>query len=86
MSVQALSFLLVAIISAALAVAILIRGLRYRLYVSFGVLCGVLFVYYLTAFLFGVTEDRLWYRLSVLSALAIPPTALRFFTIFLGQG
>lgn len=86
MSVQALSFLLVAIISAALAVAILIRGLRYRLYVSFGVLSGVLFLYYLTAFLFGVTEDRLWYRLSVLSALAIPPTALRFFTIFLGQG
>ena len=85
MSVQALSFLLAAIISAALAIAILLRGVRYRLYASFGTLNGIFFLYYVAAFIHQVSDESFWFRLSVLAALAIPSSAIRFFSVFLGQ-
>lgn len=85
MSVESLSFLLAAIISAALAIGMFIRGTRDRLHLSFSVLNAVLFVYYLASFVSEVSEFGFWYRLGILSALAIPTAAIRFFTIFLGH-
>jgi signal transduction histidine kinase len=85
MTVQALSFLLAAIISAALSIAILMRGSKNRLYAGFSILNGVLFLYYLSSFIYGVSDHGLWLRISVLAALAIPASAIRFFTVFLGQ-
>jgi signal transduction histidine kinase len=85
MSVQSLSFLVAAIITAALAVAILLRDARNRLYASFSLFNGVLFLYYLSSFVHGVSESSVWGRLTFLAALAIPLSGVRFFTIFLGQ-
>lgn len=85
MTVQALSFLLAAIISAALAIAMLIRSPKNRLFTSFSTIAGVLFAYYLSAFIHGVSEEGFWYRLNILAALGIAPAALRFFTLFLGR-
>jgi two-component system, NtrC family, sensor histidine kinase HydH len=85
MTVQALSFLLAAIISAALAVAMLIRDPRNRLYVSFSTIAGGLFLYYLSAFIHGLSGEGFWYRLNILASLGIAPAALRFFTLFLGR-
>ena len=85
MSVQALSFLLAAIISAALAIAILLRGARYRLYASYSILSSIFFLYYVTAFIYRVSDEGFWFRLSILAALAIPSSAIRFFSIFLGH-
>ncbi len=85
MSVQAISFLLAAIISASLAIALVIRGARYRLYASFSTLNAVFFLYYVSAFVYHVSDEGFWFRVSILAALAIPTSSIRFFTIFLGQ-
>ncbi|MCA9565039.1 MAG: GAF domain-containing protein, partial [Myxococcales bacterium] len=85
MTVHSLSFLLAAIICAALAIAILLRGARYRLYSSFSTLNGILCLYFLSSFAYAVSDVPFWMRLGLIAAICIPGSAIHFFTIFLGR-
>lgn len=86
MDIQTQSSLLSAIVCLAIAIGIQIRGRRSRLHLYFVVLNVVYSIWSLAMFVAEVTEERLWLRVSMFAALAIPWSALRFFQTFLGEG
>ena len=77
--------LLAAIVCIAIAISIQIRGRRSALHLYFVVLNAVLATWNLSAFLHQLLGQGLWLRISMLAALAIPWSALRFFQTFLGE-
>jgi len=86
MDIGVQSALLAAIVCAAIAISIHIRGRRTRLHLHFVVLNWVLSLMNLAAFLHQVGGQALWLRLMLVVALVLPWSALRFFQTFLGEG
>jgi len=86
MDARAQSALLLAIVAAALAVAIVLRPARSRLFTLFAVLNGNLCVWAFGHFLASLdVAGRLPLRMTVLGEVALPATSLAFFLEFLGE-
>jgi len=85
MDIQTQSSLLAAIVCLAIAIGIQIRGRRSRLHLYFVVLNVVYSLWSLSSFLHDIAGQRIWYRISMLAALALPWASLRFFQTFLGE-
>jgi two-component system, NtrC family, sensor histidine kinase HydH len=84
--IQTQSGLLVGVVTLVIAIAIQIRGRRSRLHTSFAAFNYVLAFWNVARFLAQVgDEGDVWGRVSVLAALVIPWSALRFFRAFLGD-
>jgi len=78
------SALLAAIVSVALAVAMLLRSQRAKAFTLFAVLCLSLAAWYLGDFLYAVTGRNLWLRVALANGAVVPATTLAFFLEFLG--
>ena len=86
MDARAQSALLLAIVTLALAVAMLLRPARSRLFTLFAVLNGNLCAWAVANFLGSFqTTGHLPVRLSVMAEAALPATSLAFFLEFLGD-
>ncbi|MBS2021623.1 MAG: histidine kinase [Deltaproteobacteria bacterium] len=85
MDARTQSALLASIVCLALAVAMLLRQGRTRLWTAFAVLDLALFGYQLGEFLSGILHSHAWNRLSLAAGAAIPSTVLAFLVEFQGE-
>lgn len=85
MDARALSALLLAIVSLALAVAMLLRPARSRLFTQFAGMNVVLGAWAIGRFLCGVGDSPLALRLTVAMEALLPAVFLGFFVEFLGE-
>lgn len=76
--------LLAAIVSVALAVAMLLRSQRAKALTLFAVFCLTVAAWYLGEFLYAFTGHQFWLRAAVANGAAVPAAALGFFLEFLG--
>ena len=87
MDVQAVSALLAALLILAIGVSVLLRSRSDRMYTSFAVMTFVISAWHLCSFIDAATPtgSPVMRWLSLWAAATIPPTAIRFFRIFLAQ-
>ena len=85
MDVQAVSALLAALLILAIGVSVLLRSRSDRMYTSFAVMTFVISAWHLCSFIDATTASPVMRWLSLWAAATIPPTAIRFFRIFLAQ-
>jgi signal transduction histidine kinase len=83
--VQAVSALLAALLILAIGVSVLLRSRSDRMYTSFAVMTFVISAWHLCSFIDATTASPVMRWLSLWAAATIPPTAIRFFRIFLAQ-
>lgn len=76
--------LLAAIVSVALAVAMLLRSQRTRAFLLFALLCLTLGGWYLGDFLYAVLGHEVWLRVALAVGATVPLATLTFFLEFLG--
>ena len=84
MDIRTQSSLLAAIVSFALAGAMLLRPQRAKALTLFAMLCLSLTAWYLGDFLFALTGHDAWRRAALASGAVVPATTLSFFLEFLG--
>jgi signal transduction histidine kinase len=82
---QAVSALLAALLILAIGVSVLFRSRKDRMYTSFAAFTFVVSAWHLCTFIDVTTESPVMKWLSLWAAATIPPTAIRFFRIFLAQ-
>ncbi|HEY1812359.1 MAG TPA: ATP-binding protein [Kofleriaceae bacterium] len=89
MDVQAVSTLLAALLILAIGASVVLRSRSDRMYTSFAAFTFTVSAWYLCSFIVAATGGRddspVMYWLSLWAAATIPPTAIRFFRIFLAQ-
>src|SRR4051812_26130426 len=85
MDVQAVSALLAALLILAIGTSVLLRSRRDRMYTSFAAFTFTVSAWHLCTFIDAATNSPVMRWLSLWSAATIPPTAVRFFRIFLAQ-
>ena len=85
MNIQSLSALIAAIVNFAIGWSVVLRDRTRRAYNHFAVLCFNLCLWHLASFLQVTLESEAMYFASLLAAVAIPITSLRFFRAFLAD-
>ena len=85
MNIQSLSALLAAIVTAAIGVSVLLRDRRQQSYQRFTGLCVTLFSWHILTFLSATLESDVLYQLSLVPAMVIPISSMRFFRPFLSD-
>jgi len=83
--VQAVSALLASLLILAIGTSVLLRSRSDRMYTSFVAFTFTVSAWHLFSFLDAATNKPLMHWLSLWAAATIPPTAIRFFRIFLAQ-
>jgi two-component system, NtrC family, sensor histidine kinase HydH len=84
-NVQAVSALLAALLILAIGASVLLRSRQDRVYSAFSAFTFIVSIWHLFTFLGVTTTSPLMQWLSLWAAATIPPTAIRFFRIFLAQ-
>jgi len=85
MDVQAISALLAALLILAIGVSVLLRSRSDRMYTSFAAFAFTVSAWHLCSFIDATTRSEVMRWLSLWAAATIPPTAIRFYRIFLAQ-
>ena len=85
MDVQAVSTLLAALLILAIGAAVLLRSRKDRMYTSFAAFTFTVSAWHLCSFIDAATGSPVMRWLALWAAATIPPTAIRFFRIFLAQ-
>ena len=85
MNVQAVSTLLAALLILAIGVSVLFRSRKDRMYTSFAAYTFTVSAWHLCSFIDATTQSPVMHWLALWAAATIPPTAIRFFRIFLAQ-
>src|SRR5918993_797921 len=85
MDVQAVSALLAALLILAIGTSVLLRSRSDRMYTAFAAFTFVVSAWHLCSFIAAATSSPLMRWLSLWAAATIPPTAIRFYRIFLSQ-
>jgi two-component system, NtrC family, sensor histidine kinase HydH len=85
MDVQAVSALLAALLILAIGASVLLRSRSDRMYTSFAAMTFTVSAWHLCSFIDAATGNPVMRWLSLWAAATIPPTAIRFFRIFLAQ-
>lgn len=83
--VQAISALLAALLILAIGASVVLRSRRNRVYSAFAAFTLTVSLWHLFTFLGVTTETPLMKWLALWAAATVPPTAIRFFRIFLAQ-
>jgi two-component system sensor histidine kinase HydH len=83
--VQAVSALLAALLILAIGVSVLFRSRRDRTYTAFAAMAFTISAWHLCTFIDATTQSPVMRWLALWAAATIPPTAIRFFRIFLAQ-
>jgi two-component system, NtrC family, sensor histidine kinase HydH len=83
--VQAVSALLAALLILAIGTSVLLRTRKDRMYTSFAAFTFTVSAWHLCTFIDAATSSPVMRWLSLWAAATIPPTAIRFFRIFLAQ-
>lgn len=85
MDVQAVSALLAALLILAIGASVLLRSRSDRMYTAFAAFTFTVSAWHLCSFIAAATSSPLMRWLSLWAAATIPPTAIRFYRIFLSQ-
>ena len=85
MDLQAVSALLAALLILAIGVSVLFRSRKDRTYTSFAAFTFTVSAWHLCTFVDVTTQSPVMHWLALWAAATIPPTAIRFFRIFLAQ-
>ncbi len=85
MDVQAVSALLAALLILAIGASVLLRSRSDKMYTSFAAFTFTVSAWHLCSFIAAATESPVMRWLSLWAAATIPPTAIRFYRIFLAQ-
>src|SRR5574338_828999 len=85
MDVQAVSALLAALLILAIGASVLLRSRSDRMYTAFAAMTFTVSAWHLCSFIDAATGNPVMRWLSLWAAATIPPTAIRFFRIFLAQ-
>src|SRR5215475_1205911 len=85
MDVQPVSALLAALLILAIGASVLLRSRSDRMYTSFAAFTFTVAAWHLCTFIYAATQYPIMRWLSLWAAATIPPTAIRFFRIFLAQ-
>ncbi len=85
MDVQAVSALLAALLILAIGTSVLLRSRKDRLYTAFAAFTFTVSAWHLCSFIAAATSSPVMRWLSLWAAATIPPTAIRFYRIFLAQ-
>jgi two-component system sensor histidine kinase HydH len=83
--VHAVSALLAALLILAIGASVLLRSRSDRMYTSFAAFAFTVSAWHLCTFIDMTTDSPVMQWLALWSAATIPPTAIRFFRIFLAQ-
>jgi two-component system sensor histidine kinase HydH len=83
--VQPVSALLAALLILAIGASVLLRSRSDRMYTSFAAFTFTVSAWHLCTFIDATTSSPVMRWLALWSAATIPPTAIRFFRIFLAQ-
>lgn len=86
MDLSTQSSLLAAIVSLALAISMLLRRQRARIFSLFALVCLAFAAWYLARFLFSITGAPFWTRASLATGAVVPYAVLEFLLAFLGIG
>jgi two-component system, NtrC family, sensor histidine kinase HydH len=84
-NVQAVSALLAALLILAIGASVLLRSRSDRMYTSFAAFAFTVSAWHLCTFIDMTTGSPVMQWLALWSAATVPPTAIRFFRIFLAQ-
>ena len=82
---QAVSALLAALLILAIGASVLLRSRSDRMYTSFAAFTFTVSAWHLCTFIDAATNSPVMRWLSLWAAATIPPTAIRFFRIFLAR-
>ena len=82
---QAVSALLAALLILAVGTSVLLRSRSDRVYTSFVAFSFTVAAWHLCTFIHVETQSPVMHWLALWAAATIPPTAIRFFRIFLAQ-
>ena len=85
MDVQAVSALLAALLILAIGASVLLRSRSDRMYTAFAAFTFTVGAWHLCSFLDAATGSAVLRWLALWAAATIPPTAIRFYRIFLAQ-
>jgi two-component system, NtrC family, sensor histidine kinase HydH len=85
MDVQAVSALLAALLILAIGASVLLRSRSDKMYTSFAAFTFVVSAWHLCSFIDAASSSPVMRWLSLWAAATIPPTAIRFYRIFLSQ-
>lgn len=85
MDAQAVSALLAALLILAIGASVLLRSRSDSMYTSFAAMTFVVSAWHLCSFIDAATTSPVMHWLSLWAAASVPPTAIRFFRIFLAQ-
>ncbi|HSS01099.1 MAG TPA: ATP-binding protein, partial [Kofleriaceae bacterium] len=85
MDVQPVSALLAALLILAIGASVLLRSRSDRMYTSFAAFTFTVSAWHLCTFIDATTTSPVMRWLALWAAATIPPTAIRFFRIFLAQ-
>jgi signal transduction histidine kinase len=85
MDVQAVSALLAALLILAIGTSVLLRSRSDRMYTAFAAMTFTVSAWHLCSFIDAATGSPVMRWLALWAAATIPPTAIRFFRIFLAQ-
>ena len=85
MDVQAVSALLAALLILAIGASVLLRSRKDRVYTSFAAMTFTISAWHLCTYIDATTDSPVMRWLALWAAATIPPTAIRFFRIFLAQ-
>ncbi|MBX3160604.1 MAG: hypothetical protein KF773_31855 [Deltaproteobacteria bacterium] len=85
MDVQAVSALLAALLILAIGASVLLRSRSDRMFTAFAAFTFIVSAWHLCSFIDAATNSPVMRWLSLWAAATIPPTAIRFFRIFLAQ-
>jgi two-component system, NtrC family, sensor histidine kinase HydH len=85
MDVQAVSALLAALLILAIGTSVLLRSRSDRTYTAFAAFTFTVSAWHLCSFIAAATSSPLMRWLSLWAAATIPPTAIRFYRVFLSQ-
>lgn len=85
MDVQAVSALLAALLILAIGASVLLRSRSDRMYTAFAAFTFTVSAWHLCSFIDAASSSPVMRWLSLWAAATIPPTAIRFYRIFLAQ-
>jgi signal transduction histidine kinase len=85
MDVQAVSTLLAALLILAIGASVLLRSRSDKMYTSFAAFTFTVSAWHLCSFIYVATSSPVMRWLSLWAAATIPPTAIRFYRVFLSQ-
>jgi two-component system, NtrC family, sensor histidine kinase HydH len=85
MDVQAVSTLLAALLILAIGASVLLRSRSDKMYTSFAAFTFVVSAWHLCSFIDAASSSPVMRWLSLWAAATIPPTAIRFYRVFLSQ-